>query len=469
MKKLFLTLATAAVAIAAQATEYTFTVTGINAEAPNTDANPSVTATVTPDIEGFTFSAMKNGGSTNPAFNANGQDLRVYAKGTFIMNIPEGTTVTSVVFNISTAGLKRLAPITADQGTIATQAAGDNTVTWTGDVTGGSISFTVGEKAVYGSDGSSKAGQFDFGTFVVEASSNGPAKLSAGLSFPEAAYYASIGDTFEAPELTKATTAPATYTSSNEEVATVDAGTGAVTIVAAGTTVITATCAANDEYYGGSASYTLTVMAANVVYEGLMSNMDDWTTENINLAEGLSYIWAWDNTYGLKGAAFVGGSAKAGTAYAISPVISLVDRQGSEMTFSHALNQLKTGNRADFCNVYVREAGTETWNDLEISEWPAGSNWTFVPASASLAAYDGKNIQIGFCYSVAEGSTIAPTWEIKNLQVTGNRTPTSVSEAVAIETPARYFNLQGCELSNPAKGEIVIVVKGSKSFKTIIR
>lgn len=307
MKKLFLTLATAAVAIAAQATEYTFTVTGIDTADPNSSAKPSVTTTVTPEIEGFTFSADKTSGTTNPAFNANGQDLRVYAKGVFTMNIPEGVTVTSVVFNLSAQGLKRLAPITADTGTIAPQAVGDNTVTWTGDVTGGSINFTVGTNADYGSEGSSKAGQFNFATFNVEATSGGPTKLSAGLSFPEEGYTTHIDDTFTAPELTKATTAPAVYTSSNEEVATVDAATGAVTLIAGGTTVITATCAPNDEYYGGTASYTLTVLSGNTIYEGLVTGMDDWSTENIGLQEGLSYIWSWDSRYGLKGASYVGG------------------------------------------------------------------------------------------------------------------------------------------------------------------
>ena len=75
--------------------------------------------------------------------------------------------MTKIVFNLSTQGLKRLAPITADVGTVATQALGDKTVTWTGSAT--SVTFTVGEKADYGSDGNSKAGQFDFDSIVITA------------------------------------------------------------------------------------------------------------------------------------------------------------------------------------------------------------------------------------------------------------------------------------------------------------
>lgn len=44
-------------------------------------------------------------------------------------------------------------------------------------------------------------------------------------------------------------------------------------------------------------------------------------------------------------------------------------------------------------------------------------------------------------------------------------------EGIEAETdgPARWFNLQGVELSEPAKGEIVIEVRGGKSIKRVIR
>lgn len=106
----------------------------------------------------FTFEAVKNSGSTAPTYNADGKDVRLYAKNT--LTISSATEMTEIVFNISTAGLKRLAPITASTGTIATQKSGDTQVTWTGSAT--SVTFTVGDKADYGTDGSSKAGQLDF-------------------------------------------------------------------------------------------------------------------------------------------------------------------------------------------------------------------------------------------------------------------------------------------------------------------
>ena len=86
-------------------------------------------------------------------------------------------------------------------------------------------------------------------------------KESAGLAFEGGnSFSADLSEPFTAPTLTKATDAAATFASSNPEVATVDATTGAVSLVAAGQTTITATTPETDTYAAGSASYTLTVI-----------------------------------------------------------------------------------------------------------------------------------------------------------------------------------------------------------------
>ncbi len=113
----------------------------------------------------YTITAQKNDGSTAPAINASYNDCRVYAKGTITIETT-GAEMKTIVFNISTAGLKRLAPVTADNGTVAEQKSGDKTVTWIGSSK--KVTFTVGDKAEYGSDGNSKAGQLDFDSIVIK-------------------------------------------------------------------------------------------------------------------------------------------------------------------------------------------------------------------------------------------------------------------------------------------------------------
>lgn len=83
-----------------------------------------------------------------------------------------------------------------------------------------------------------------------------------GLSFPKAEYTAFLGNEFTAPVVSseiEGATDGVTYSSSEEEVATVDENTGAVTILAVGETVITATAPQTTEYNEATATYTLVV------------------------------------------------------------------------------------------------------------------------------------------------------------------------------------------------------------------
>ena len=69
-----------------------------------------------------------------------------------------------------------------------------------------------------------------------------------------------IGDTFTQPTLTTSPTGlQVSYSSSNTDVASVNATTGAVTIHAAGTAIITAAFPGDDQYNSGKATYTIVV------------------------------------------------------------------------------------------------------------------------------------------------------------------------------------------------------------------
>lgn len=107
---------------------------------------------------GYYVYAVKNDGTNEPTVNSTDLDCRIYSKGS--ITIENAHKISKIVFNISTQGLKRLAPITASVGEISEQKSGDDKVVWTG--LSNSVTFTVGENADYGTDGSSKAGQLDF-------------------------------------------------------------------------------------------------------------------------------------------------------------------------------------------------------------------------------------------------------------------------------------------------------------------
>ena len=91
------------------------------------------------------------------------------------------------------------------------------------------------------------------------------AKTATSLSWSAATYSATIDVDNTFPTLTKSPDdlSPIAYSSSNTGVATIDANTGDITLVAAGTTTIKATFTETATHTGATASYTLTVNPSN--------------------------------------------------------------------------------------------------------------------------------------------------------------------------------------------------------------
>ena len=90
---------------------------------------------------------------------------------------------------------------------------------------------------------------------------SGSVQAQSVLSFPLSEYSVQLGSAFAAPEISKyPSDANVGYSSSNGAVATVNATTGAVTLVSTGDAVITAAFAGNTDYTPSTASYTLHVV-----------------------------------------------------------------------------------------------------------------------------------------------------------------------------------------------------------------
>lgn len=302
-------------------------------------------------------------------------------------------------------------------------------------------------------------------------------KKAADLAFSEKEVTITEGDAFTAPTLTKATNAEVVYSTSDENVADVNATTGAVTIMGVGEAVISAKAAENDEYYAGEASYKIIVkekLAAGTVVlldATAADGTEGWTLEANNLPEGLSYVWKWKVYNGsgyLNGSAYVGGSANTIDAcYAISPAIDLSSYKSASFKYESAAKfqtTLKT-----LCGVAVREEGATEWTSLEVTTWPEAGGWTWGWSNDfDLTPYVGKKIQIGYKYG--SSSAGADTWEIRNLTITGETGGVDVVENFVDDNnaPVVYYNMQGMKVANPTEG-MYIRVQGSKSTKVMIR
>ena len=400
MKKLLLSLAAVVLGFTAATAQTTINMSDIATSVDGKSAEYTISGS------GFTFNIKKNKGATNPTYNATGKDLRTYAKAT--IEVVSTTEMTDIVFNISTQGKKRLAPITASVGTIAAQAEGAKTVTWSGSAK--SVTFTVGEKAAYGSDGAAKAGQLDFTSVVITVAGGGSVvvKENAEMSFPKATYTVKFGDAFNAPKVNKATDAVPVYSSDKEAVATVDPATGDVTIVGVGTAIITATCAETEDFYAGTAKYTLVVEDPNTFWAPNCKDKTnpEFTFEAVN---GDFQPWSVDDRYGLKASAFKSSAANASDAVAASPVLDFTEYKAPmTLDYRQALNQFKVNNVlidctdeaiAPYVSVVAKEEGAAEWTKIGDVNAPVKFGWSFYDGTTvDLSAFAGKKVQIGFRY-----------------------------------------------------------------------
>ena len=274
MKKLLLTLAIgAAVSLSAGAETYYECLFGAQYNSQKTQDYVSTWSTTN---QGSTFTVVN--------FNNNNNGWANFAKcgrknnasvATITTGFAATQSINEVVLNaqINAANvmnaIKLETSATADFATILSTVEATSEQINTKGTAASDITFTLASPAAnlyYRLTFDCKSASSNGSVSVYSVKYNGGAadtRKDAGLAFPESKYEANLGQTFTAPTLTKATNAAVTYASDKETVATVDATTGAVTLVGEGTARITATAEANDEYRAGSASYLLTVVDPN--------------------------------------------------------------------------------------------------------------------------------------------------------------------------------------------------------------
>lgn len=230
---------------------------------------------------------------------------------------------------------------------------------------------------------------------------------------------------------------PITYSSSNQEVATISTE-GIVTIVGPGTTIIKATTEGNDTYEEGAAQYTLTVRAASV-------SLPYSTDFKSGLGEWLTYVTygttEWGSTsYGAQANGFNKGD---GETYLVSPAVSassIVLSFGSEVAFSGPDAQLFYSSNFDPST--MTQPAEATWTEItDMATW-ASSQETTPSGDIELKNLTAP-IRFAFKYTCSEAEGAA-RWTITDL---------SIKEGVAsgIET----VEANGMKIIN-GKGQVTI-------------
>ena len=188
---------------------------------------------------------------SDAAFNAYNKgtesyEYRFYKNSTTTISSTVGN-IQKIVFACTAEGEAKQGPGCFEQPSSGSYSYEGKIGTWTGNSS--SVEF------------SSPSNQVRATKIEVTLVAGSSTKQSAGLAFSATSATAVLGQPFTAPTLSNPNQLPVTYTSSDENVATV-AEDGTVTIKAVGTTMITASSEETDEFYAGSASYSLNVASA---------------------------------------------------------------------------------------------------------------------------------------------------------------------------------------------------------------
>lgn len=203
---------------------------------------------------------------------------------------------------------------------------------------------------------------------------------------------------------------PITYSSSNQEVATISTE-GIVTVVGPGTTIIKATTEGNDTYEEGAAQYTLTVRAASV-------SLPYSTDFKSGLGEWLTYVTygttEWGSTsYGAQANGFNKGD---GETYLVSPAVSassIVLSFGSEVAFTGPDAQLFYSSNFDPST--MTQPAEATWTEItDMATWASSQETT--PSGDIEVKNLTAPIRFAFKYTCSEAEGAA-RWTITDLSI----------------------------------------------------
>ena len=152
--------------------------------------------------------------------------------------------------------------------------------------------------------------------------------------------------------------------------------------------------------------------------ESFANGQGNFTIQDVVLPEGLTYVWQHDGNYScMKASAYVSGQNYASESWLVSPAIDLMNYSTAMLKFDQAVNYASPEGALSVMvsTDYAGEVMQCTWTELNLNQWPAGSNWTFINSTADLTAFVGQTVTIAFKYTST--TRASATWEVKNFVV----------------------------------------------------
>ena len=320
-------------------------------------------------------------------------------------------------------------------------------------------------------------------------------KQECGLAFNETATEVVMGEEYTLPVLANPNNLPVSWSSSDENVATVAAD-GAVTLVGGGKTIISVETAGNESFAKGNARYELTVVpCADNIAELIEKAPNRFDKVKVNFPATVTFA---NGSYACvidaeNNAGYIHNSAQAGntstsvvTIYKVGEVIpggwiATNDTQYDEETWlgvppavettvEVVFPEVEAVTPADAFRVVILKdvtftGRTASGNTKAYGTTPDGTKYefqdTYDTGQKPAGTYDVKVVVRSSKFGDTQYFYLAP------LAYTAVD-KTGIAEIEAEGADARYFNLQGVEVAQPEKG-VYIVRRGDKATKEIVK
>ena len=407
----------------------------------------------------------KASGSTDPAYYDKGTALRLYNKTTLTVKADDGYKIARIEFTTGSSN-KFTDAATADCGTFSGLTT--TTPTWTSENGVTSVTFTAAATTYIET----------MKVVCVATSLETP-----DFYFGKDTYTVNFGDSFNSPFLITDTDAEITYSSSDNEIATVDEY-GDVTILAPGTVTITAEAPETDQYLAAKASYTLIIKAAassiaelyklaegNSTMEVIVNFPVTVTYQNgaytfITDGTDASLIYARDITAYNTGDVIPAGWTTTYTVYndldELVPVGTLPEATETAGFSAPVVNELS----ADMVNEVVIIKNVEIPNDVA----EGTVSYTALYNGSDLTIYNRfstEAVAAGSYWIKGAVSIYKGTLQFFPIEF-GNEQTLGVDALAADNDAPLYYNLSGAPVANPSAG-LYIRLQNGKATKVIIR
>lgn len=208
---------------------------------------------------------------------------------------------------------------------------------------------------------------------------------------------------------------------------------------------------------------------------------DGGCAERIDLKpSGKARVWTLDPTYGWKASGTTGTTDNLvkyeSDATLLTPEFDLTGYTDPTIKFDHACKFADDPSAVLSVTVHAEGEPVYTVPAQKIV-WPRGNSWNFTrDVKVALPDFAGKKIRIGFRYTSTTEE--ACTWEVQNFSLNARKSLSAIddlindnlaNEADDSNAPAEYYSLDGRRIDPATTRGLVIVRRGTRTSKVILR